>query len=425
MALFRLGRSDESIDALSEALDLAIRNRRQRDVGYAATALSGAVWAARDNWRLALSYRPLAEGGTHGDPDLASRWNENLCAFRKAQGRYDEALAQCRTALEQILQVHGPVSSSAAGTRKNIAYILDDLGRHEEAEAEARAALSIWLETLGPDHPYIARAHHVVGQNLLGQGRFREAEAEYRAAIEIGAAAHGPDHFEVVGAHGDLALALYYQSRYDEAIDELRAVLELRLQKYGPDHPIMALTRSNLGAMFEAKGDDAAAEAEFRAALEVRLATHGPNHLDVFLARSNLGNSMRLQGEYEQAEAYLSEALAVGEKLFPPFQLVHARCSLAQTLLALGRLDEALPQAEQAWALTDQRASHPADEAERAFVLARLLWSIDSKTRDRPRALELAREAEAKYRTLGDEKANETAEVQRWLAEREPGSGSE
>jgi hypothetical protein len=83
---------------------------------------------------------------------------------------------------------------------------------------------------------------------------------------------------------------------------------------------------------------------------------------------------------------------------------------LAELDLALGK--DAVPAAQRALALATEQpeATSPDELAEARFVLARALWAA---SRDRPRALALARDAGA----LAEASPDRRAAIEAWLAE--------
>ena len=57
----------------------------------------------------------------------------------------------------------------------------------------------------------------------------------------------------------------------------------------------------------------------------------------------------------------------------------------------------------------------PRARAQTAFVLARVLWSIEGAARDRARARDLAEDEVTSYREAAGEDAEALEEVEQWL----------
>ena len=127
----------------------------------------------------------------------------NLGSVRTAQGRFAEAVACFRRALELKPDYPGRTTTWES---------LRELGELVEAVACYRRALE-----LKPDS---AEAHNNLGIALQDQGQFAEAVACYRRALEL-----KPDYAE---AHNNLGIALGDQGKLDEAIACYRRALELK-----------------------------------------------------------------------------------------------------------------------------------------------------------------------------------------------------
>ena len=138
----------------------------------------------------------------------------------------------------------------------------------------------------------------------------------------------------------------------------------------------------------------------------------------VALSLENLALVHRKTGAYGEAKALLERALVIQEKAVGKDhpKMAYALIAQAEIALAENRAELALTLAERATALRDPSATSPAELAEVRFLLARSLWSA---ARERPRALELARQALATYREIGTLRANKAAaEITTWLAAR-------
>ena len=97
-----------------------------------------------------------------------------------------------------------------------------------------------------------------------------------------------------------------------------------------------------------------------------------------------------------------------------------SRQNLAETLLALGQVNEALRQAELAWARRQQDDIPVEPRATTAFLLARALMASPRSADTQTRAQTLAKQALELYEQAGDQAAGKPyeasiQEVERWL----------
>jgi tetratricopeptide (TPR) repeat protein len=145
--------------------------------------------------------------------------HNNLAKILIQQGRLDEAIAQCREALQLY-----PNNEDA---RSSLGNALLQQGRLDEAIAQYREALRI--------NPRFEFGHNNLGKALCLQGRVVEGIAQYREAIEINP--------RVGLFHYNLGNALLQQGRLPEAIAEYRQAVRIN-----PD----AEDQTNLGnALFQ------------------------------------------------------------------------------------------------------------------------------------------------------------------------------
>lgn len=150
-------------------------------------------------------------------------------------------------------------------------------------------------------------------------------------------------------------------------------------------------------------------------------AQYGP-FIEVAWSRYNLGVDLSEQGRYEDALVEVQMALEIFRDALGPDH-VHVAMSLtsmADILLELRRSSEALALAEQGWSRLEGDGVPPELRAAGAFVCARALWGTDQTGEARARAHALARRAREIAQTLGDDQAEQLAEVEAWLKDHPP-----
>jgi tetratricopeptide (TPR) repeat protein len=181
----------------------------------------------------------------------------------------------------------------------------------------------------------------------------------------------------------------------------------------------VALSRNNLGSVALDAGRLEDARAHFEAARALWESTLGPGHPKVASALYNLGHVELRLGRVRPALAYLRRALELREQALGA---EHPRVAqtlgmLGEALVEGGQLREAREPLERAVTLSTRVELPPHDVGRARFALARVLWRSQG---ERPRALSLAREAQAAYARSAPFYAPRAREVQSWLSAHDP-----
>lgn len=245
-------------------------------------------------------------------------------------------------------------------------------GKHSDAGAVYRRASAITEAALGLNHPATATVNHNFAGTLLAQGKYGQAENLYRRVLSIRQRAQGAEHPEVIKSHTSLAKALQEQDKLHEAETQYRRALSLQLSGPGPQQPSVGRSRVDLGIVLMEQGKHLEAEAELRQGLAA-LEASDSSDCD----------------------------LAAGRK------------HLALLLAEVGRFEEAIPVAEQAWTHQGPGDTSSHADPEAAFLLARLLWKTSRHPAARLRARDLALRA-AEINTERNDHAA-VVELEQWL----------
>jgi eukaryotic-like serine/threonine-protein kinase len=368
---------------LREALGRAARWGQWDELQEAAVELVMLVGRARSLDAEGLRYLELARGLAErsGDARRIARVHVAAGIVDKSHGRYAEAEAEYRAALEGLQGSLGAEHPDVAQARGNLATVLHLLGHSEQAAEQMRAVVATLGRSLGELHPDVLAARNNLAAIEVSQGHLREAEAELRAVVEQRTALLGPHSEGVATARDNLANVLRAQGRLDEAVEEHRAVLEIRREVLGRSHPSLVSSHNNLGAALEAQGRYEEAAVELRAAVGLAEGLGRHDHPTTALARHNLGD----------------------------------------VLSSLQRPAEAVEPLERALATRSAPGTPALDRARTAYALAKALVAAGG---DPARAVSLAREADTAYVEAGAKHAKEREGVREWLAEREAAGGA-
>ena len=257
------------------------------------------------------------------------------------EGKLEEALAQCRIALQ--------FRPDFAETHNTLGLIYSRQGKFEEA-------LQSYQEATRCD-PTQPQPHHGLAEIYLRRSQFMEAERESRAALQL-----APSH---LGAQFTLAQSLHSQNRFEEAIAAYKRLGEIK--------PGLFSVHRGLGSIYALRGDGAAALREFEAAARI-----SPTNSD---AHNSLGMLRLERGQVMEASNHFS--LAAG---FDPLNAL-ANYQLGN-LLAAARNDAEAKTHYQKSLLT---------QADQPELLNNFAWILDTSAkanvRDGPEAVRLAERA--------------------------------
>jgi eukaryotic-like serine/threonine-protein kinase len=311
-----MGKQRDSPAALAEAQELRKRAfvAVERGLPGQAMADADAVMAAH------------AEAGPAGEPYLAARqWRAIALGHL---GQHAAAAGEFARLLEDSVPLLGESHLTVAASRVQRAGQLTCLGRYDEAEAECRTAirqsgkLKVWPHDRRDIYRTAATSALVTALN--GRGQHAQAEAVARSAIRAARASLAVTAHTLTPMRIGLAASLNGLHRYEEA--------ERMLRDLPPGHSGWKLTIQILLADAElGLGMPGEAEARAREAVTEAERVHGPAHFTTLRAGTVLGSAIARQGRPEEARLQLQ---ANAEAWLEHFGTGHPRTIAAQEELA-------------------------------------------------------------------------------------------
>ncbi len=238
-----------------------------------------------------------------------------------------------------------------AELRSTVGEVYHYLGRWEEAEAMFRRALELSRKLHGAEHPVVAQLLNSLATTLVSRDELEEAEARYREALAMRRRLFGEKDLSVAETLGGLTFLLRRQFRLEEAEAAIREALTIQKERLGIDSPEVAESIRGLGAVLWRQGKLHDAEAKMREAVTIQ--SKLPNRDEIVLTdmTEDLGLVLTAQGRYADAEQILSNALAARRKLLGnehPDTLA-SMVWLLNALLPAGKYDVAEPLALECW----------------------------------------------------------------------------
>jgi serine/threonine-protein kinase len=188
------GDNDASYAALKEAL-LKAEAARYDDLKAEALVYLVIAEGRRGRFEQADDWAAQADAALErigGHPRLRAWLEMHVAVNRRLQGRYDEALAHDRRALD-LKQRSGASRGEIARSLNNEAVLLQDMGREEEASTLFERAVADLSQEVGPDHPLVATFLSNQAETLDHLGRHEQARAGYHRALVIEERGYGAD----------------------------------------------------------------------------------------------------------------------------------------------------------------------------------------------------------------------------------------
>jgi LuxR family maltose regulon positive regulatory protein len=217
------------------------------------------------------------------------------------QGKYRQAIARCREALERVNGETERQKRTLALAQKNIGYSQLRLGRLAEGREALRQAQRLYQE-LGKLHD-VGLAYHDLGLSYDLAGNLGKAVEHYQAALQ---------QWQKLGSLGPwadtlngLGVVYHLQGRYREARQALKQALA-KAQQIGYLR-VEALAWASLGDLYRDLGQYHEAQEAYAQALDG--AKRADEGFVVTYALAGQGDVARRQGELDRAAELLGEAM--------------------------------------------------------------------------------------------------------------------
>jgi eukaryotic-like serine/threonine-protein kinase len=341
--LGELGKYDDAIATLTRARDDA---RALDDPGLVAAASlqlgrfensAGRYAEAEADLRAALE-----SAADVGAVDVEARAWHHLLTTITAQGKYERAEGIVAAGEVALRKTTDPRARAAFANARAALYL--ETGRAREAEASVRDALAMLEEAgLEDDYPY-ASYLNTLSAAISDQGRHDEAVATYQRTIEVFARNLAPDHPLVAAPLSNLGLQHQLAGDLEAALRNYERALQLWTGAYGHDHPNVATAHDNIGVIAQYRGQSAEAKLSFERSLEIRSQTLGPRHIAVAHSHNNLGWVAFSTGAVEDARDHWEHARSILVENTGPdsFSLIDVDFNLASLATSVGEHETAL-----------------------------------------------------------------------------------
>ncbi len=204
----------------------------------------GSMLHDRGEFGLAIEQyqRAIELHAASGSPEISSAsYINNLASAFEDRGELSRAEPLFRRSLALRLAAYGPLHSSVARAKHNLARLLIKEGELEEAAVLLEDAISTWDEVSGPDHPASWYSRSLRGQLALARGDATEAEVILASALEGMRRNLSETNWWMLTTRGLHARALIEINALDQAESSLQALITDYQSALGESHPLAAL----------------------------------------------------------------------------------------------------------------------------------------------------------------------------------------
>ncbi|MDQ3338731.1 MAG: protein kinase [Myxococcota bacterium] len=248
----------------------------------------------------------VEQTSTLDDPMLHARARYNLGVAQSNAGKYEQAAATLRLAIQDSAAIRDHYMVASAWLRL-VSLVGLELGKPDaaqELEPAARAAVA----QAGDDARQVAELAFTLGLVAYGRGDLAKARDHMREARARRIALHGAEHPIVASTESNLGAMLMGTGELDEATVVLDHARAATLKSLGDKHPLLAQIELNRSSVAARREDWPSSEASLRVALGINLAVRGPAHPETIKVRTLISRALREQGSYAEARAELERA---------------------------------------------------------------------------------------------------------------------
>ena len=256
-----------------------------------------------------------------GQPMVAADLNDDFGEILASKGRFDEAEARFRRALELAEAAHGNDSPVVAESLVNLAAVAAYRGRPLDGKDVIERAVGI-LERHADQEPLaLANARMSLASVRMQEGRKDEAIAEMLAGVELSRAHLPPDDQRLPVALFNLGAVEHSVGRYADAQPHLDEAIALAEKLQGKDSaaliPLLDFAMSNLDAL----GRHADGAATAQRLLALANAAYPGAHPQKAAALREVGYHAIRAGDAAAGRRTLDQGIAMARELESPAEV--------------------------------------------------------------------------------------------------------
>jgi tetratricopeptide (TPR) repeat protein len=294
-----------------------------------------AVYTQQGKFNDAMAlYRRALEINTKasGDVDFQAAVLSKMSGVALESGNLDQSEQFLNEEKALIEKQYGATSYKLGRPLRTLALLNAKRNRPELAESMLKDVIELYSKTLGPNDPNIAGAYDNLATLYVSRKMLPEARAAFARSLQISLKNVGENDISIAEDLRDLALTYKLEGMYLDAEPLLRKSASIMIEARGKNHPALAGVLDQLGEIYARTGDSKAEET-----LKTALALH-KNDEDALLTLINLGIALNVSKKFSDAEPYLRRAIASQKE---DLLINSTRLYLADSLIGQRKLGEA------------------------------------------------------------------------------------
>lgn len=301
-----LGRYDESINYLTEALSLCIDKLGENNLSAAQIYQSSGIYydftedlnKSLEMFQKALKIRINLLGESHSD--VADSYNSIGIIYSKRSNK-DKALEYFLKSLEIKKNLFGEEHPSTASAYNNIGINYFDRGDYGKALEFYQRSLNIRLKALGEQHHLTASSYNNIGNCYQNMKEYDGAEENHLKSLAIRKNVLGDKHDLVATSYNNLGLVYWKKKELNKAMDYFNLALDMRIEKFKQNHPSIAQSYMNIGLIYNENKDYDKAIEQYNKSLMVWKNLGESKRTDISKIYQNISDTYFEKSEYDSA----------------------------------------------------------------------------------------------------------------------------
>jgi tetratricopeptide (TPR) repeat protein len=284
-----------------------------------------------------------------------------------------------------------------------LAKSLSRMGALDEAMSLQERALTIAIEILGAAHPKVRLLQINYGRSLKSRGRYREARAVLAQALASIVPQYRDSHPDAARIHSYLSELALGEGNVDEAAEHAHASLGIYQRTLPEDHPSIAEADLNLANVEFMRRRFSDALPLYQRALEIRTHRLGSAHYQVGLAEGSVAETLLALGRHDEAMSHLVEAERIFQNGSAHEDAMQAWLYTVrgEILVGMHRPDAAVPVLEHALTFFHQTVTDLTDRNTQGLAIWTLARALRELGKDQKRVEALAERAQDIFASVG------------------------
>ncbi len=261
------------------------------------------------NYRTALA---IAERYPASYPLLYDDLYHGASISYERNDEYDSAISYCRRGLTIRIQQGEAVRAEIAKSYAQLGIIHSDLNNQDSSLWYKQRALAVQLAHTGKDHPHIANYQSYVGSSYHVLNIYDSAIHYYRQALAGHKKHLGEEHYYTALVQTNLGDIYYDQGDYHAALSYCQQALKVTISLFGQENKLAVELYNHLGNIQSKLKNNIQAAKNYHTALAI---SHAISDGNIQYLYNNLSDLQADEMQYDSALWYARRALMIGKQV--------------------------------------------------------------------------------------------------------------